>query len=59
MLLQLLPKLLNLFFGCHINIFKFRKLHFLVVIEVIEVSASLEVIDVCHADGFLAVRYRR
>ena len=28
-----------------------KNLHFLVVIEVIEVSASLEVIDVCHADN--------
>ncbi len=38
--------------------FKFRKLHFLVVVEVIEVIASLEVIDVCYVDVLLVARYR-
>jgi hypothetical protein len=28
-------------------------------IEVIEVNASLEVIDICLADAFLAAEYRR
>ncbi len=32
---------------------------FFEVNEVTEVIASLEVIDICHADGFLTVRYRR
>jgi len=43
----------------YMNIIKFRKLYLFEVNEVTEVSAALEMSDVCHADGFLAVRYRR
>ena len=34
-------------------------LHFLVVLEVIEVIASLEVSDVCYVYVLLVARYRR